>query len=57
MSQLLINQNLQKRAKVELRIDQKFQIIEYHQKHLTFKQTELIKHLVNFLESTYQQQQ
>jgi hypothetical protein len=44
MSQLLINQNLQKRAKVELRIDQKFQIIEYHQKHPTFKQIELIKH-------------
>jgi hypothetical protein len=44
MCQLLINQNLQKRAKVELRIDKKFQIIEYHQKHPTFKQTELIKH-------------
>ena len=49
MSQLLINQNLQKRAKVELRIDQKFQIIEYHQKHPTFKHTELIKHLSKIL--------
>jgi hypothetical protein len=41
MSQLLINQNLDKRSKVELRVDQKFQIIEYHQKHPTFKQKEM----------------
>jgi hypothetical protein len=35
---------LPKRSKVELRVDQKFQIIEYYQKHPSLKQTELIKH-------------
>ena len=44
MSQLLVSQSLPKRSKVELRVDQKFQIIEYYQKHPSLKQTELIKH-------------
>jgi len=44
MSQLLANISKPKRNKVELRIDQKFQIIEYQQKHPSLKQTELIKY-------------
>ncbi len=44
MSQLLVSQSLPKRSKVELSVDQKFQIIEYYQKHPSLKQTELIKH-------------
>ncbi len=35
MSQLLANQIKPKRNKVELRVDQKFQIIEYQQKNPT----------------------
>ena len=31
-------------SKVELRVDQKFKIIEYYQKHPSLKQTELIRH-------------
>jgi hypothetical protein len=42
MSQLLANISKPKRNKVELRVDQKFQIIEYQQKHPS--QTELIKY-------------
>ena len=44
MSQLLASQSKIKRNKVELRIDQKFQIIEYWQKHPSIKQTEMIKY-------------
>ena len=44
MSQLLANISKPKRNKVELRVDQKFQIIEYQQKHPSLKQTELIKY-------------
>ena len=44
MSQLLANQIKLKRNRVELRIDQKYQIIEYKQKHPSLKQTELIKY-------------
>ena len=44
MSQLLANQIKPKRNKVELRVDQKFQIIEYQQKNPTLKQTDLIKY-------------
>ena len=39
-----------KRSKVELRVDQNFQIIEYYQKHPSLKQTELIKHFNKILE-------
>ena len=38
MSQLLASQSKPKRNKVELRVDQNFQIIEYQQKHPTLKQ-------------------
>ena len=44
MNQLLESQIKPKRNKVELRVDQKFKIIEYHQKHPTLKQTDLIKY-------------
>ena len=44
MSQLLANISKPKRNKVELMVDQKFQIIEYQQKHPSLKQTELIKY-------------
>ena len=57
MSQLLVSQSLPKRSKVELRVDQKFQIIEYYQKHPSLKQTELINILTKFLGSIYRQQQ
>jgi hypothetical protein len=44
MSQLLASQSKIKRNKVELRIEQKYQIIEYWQKHPSIKQTEMIKY-------------
>ena len=47
MSQLLASQSKIKRNKVELRIEQQFQIIEYWQKHPSFKQTEMIKYFNN----------
>ena len=44
MNQLLASQIKPKRNKVELRVDQKYQIIEYHQKHPSLKQTDLINY-------------
>ena len=44
MSQLLASQSKIKRNKVELRIEQKYQIIEYWKKHPSIKQTEMIKY-------------
>ena len=42
MNQLLAYQIKPKRNKVELRVDKKFKIVKYHQKHPTLKQTDLI---------------
>ncbi len=44
MSQFLAIISKPKRNKVEIRVDQKFQIIEYQQKHPSLKQNELIKY-------------
>jgi hypothetical protein len=44
MNQLLASQIKPKRNKVELRVDQKYHIIEYHQKYPSLKQTDFIKY-------------